>query len=262
MPGTRSRYSVEKRSASAPDPPGVIPPITIRNVEEFMLDQLKADPDNPITGIYPLTTKTPANQYGLDGFGKARLIRTIKPKGVYWLSDVSQFQFLKVLEPVPVTHLQTKEADDWETWMVDDPEHWVMLHAYARRIRGPRVCIAGLGLGLIQHILAKRPDIREVTIIERNTDVIQLMGHNLAPAHQTINIHHGDFWERIPLIEGGTYDTFFVDLWRGPVVNLINGVLERREYLERYHPWPLTESLYFWFQSIVDTKRRFENSGV
>ncbi len=218
------------------------------------------DPDNPITGVYPLTTKTPATAYPLDTFGSARLIRTIKPKGVYWLSDVSEFQFLRTIETVPVTHLQTREGDDWTTWMVDDPEHWTMLHAYARRIRGPRVCIAGLGLGLIQHILADRKDIKDVMIVERNPDVIELMRDKLAPTHQRLHIHEGDFWPLVPFIEEGRYQTLFVDLWRGPVVNLIPDVLSRRHYLESTHPWPRTESLYFWFQSVVDRERRNEHN--
>lgn len=221
---------------------------------------LGADPDNPITGVYPLAVKTPASTYKLWRVGSARLIRSVKPKGIYWLSDVSQFQFLKVIEPVPVTHLQTLEGDDWQTWMVDDPEHWVMLHDYARRIVGPRVCIAGLGLGLIQHILADRKDIKDVVIVERNPDVIELMRNNLAvPAHQRLHIHEGDFWSFVEQSDPGYYRTFFVDLWRGPVIHLIPDVMERRAMLELNHPWPATESLYFWFQSIVDRARRDEH---
>jgi len=223
---------------------------------------LGTDPDNPITGVYPLAEKTPATFYSLGRFGSARLTRSIKPKGIYWLSDVSQFQFLRVIEQVPVTHLQTKEGDDWQTWMVDDPEHWVMLHDYARRIVGPRVCVAGLGLGLIQHILSDRKDIKEVVIVERNADVIELMRDKLAPTHQRVHIHEGDFWTFIEHCEPGYYRTFFVDLWRGPVVHLIHDVLERRAMLEHHHPWPRVESLYFWFQSIVDHTRRAEHGQI
>lgn len=221
---------------------------------------LKADPDNPITAIYPLTAKTPATSYHLDRFGTARLVRTVKPKGVYWLSDVSEFQFLKVIEPVPVTHLQTREHDDWQTWMVDDPEHWTMLHAYARRFRGPRICIAGLGLGLIAHIIAQRHDIHEVVIVDRNHDVIELMRDNLPPTHQRRTIVESDFWTFLEGHEPNYYQTYFVDLWRGPVVNQIHDVLERRYFLESLHPWPRSESLFFWFQSAIDRARREEAS--
>lgn len=224
------------------------------------LPELHADPDNPITAVYPLATKTPATSYMLDQYGSARLIRSVKPRGVYWLSDVSQFQFLKVIEPVPVTHLQTREGDDWQTWMVDDPEHWVMLHDYARRIKGPRVCIAGLGLCLIAHILADRSDIREIVIVDRNHDVVELMRDNLPPSHQRRHIHEGDFWTFIQQCERNDFNTFFVDLWRGPIVHLMHDVLERRQFLESLHPWPRSESLFFWFQSAVDRARREEAS--
>lgn len=227
---------------------------------------LRADPDNPITAVYPLTATTPATHYMLQRHGSARLTRSVKPKGIYWLSDVSQFQFLKVIEPVPVTHLQTKEGDDWSTWMVDDPEHWIMLHEYARRIKGPRVCLAGLGLGLIAHILADRPDIREVVIVDRNPDVIELMRDNLPPTHQRRHIHEGDFWTFLEQCDRNYYNTFFVDLWRGPIVHLMHDVLERRQFLESLHPWPRSESLFFWFQSAIDRARREETyhggSGV
>jgi hypothetical protein len=224
---------------------------------------LKADPDNPITAVYPLATKTPASEYMLGRYGSARLTRSVKPKGVYWLSDVSQFQFLKVIEPVPVTHLQTKEGDDWQTWMVDDPEHWVMLHDYSRRIKGPRVCIAGLGLCLIAHIIADRHDIQEVVIVDRNRDVIELMRDHLPPTHQSRLIHEGDFWSFLEGVEPNYYNTFFVDLWRGPIVNLMHDVLERRQFLESLHPWPRSESLFFWFQSAIDRARReeFDHGG-
>jgi hypothetical protein len=220
--------------------------------------ELRADPDNPITAVYPLSTRTPASDYALGGYGSARLIRAVKPKGVYWLSDVSAFQFLKVIEPVPVTHLQTREGDDWQTWMVDDPEHWVMLHEYAKRIKGPRVCIAGLGLCLIAHILANRQDIREVVIVDRNRDVIELMTDRLPPSHQRRHVHQADFWTFIEQCEPNSFNTFFVDLWRGPIVHLMHDVLERRQFLESLHPWPRSESLFFWFQSAIDRARREE----
>lgn len=222
------------------------------------LPNLSADPDNQITAIYPLATRTPASNYMLQRFGSARLTRSVKPKGIYWLSDVSQFQFLKVIEPVPVTHLQTLEGDDWQTWMVDDPEHWVMLHDYARRIKGPRVCIAGLGLCLIAHILADRADIQEIAIIERNHDVIELMQDNLPASHHRTHIFESDFWAFLEKCQPNYYNTFFVDLWRGPIVHLMHDVLERRQFLESLHPWPNSESLFFWFQSAIDRARREE----
>jgi hypothetical protein len=220
--------------------------------------ELHADPDNPITAVYPLTAKTPASHYHLDRYGSARLVRHVKPKGTYWLSDVSSFQFLKIIEQVPVTHLQTLEGDDWQTWMVDDPEHWVMLHEYAKRIKGPRVCIAGLGLCLIAHILADRPDIREVAIVDRNHDVIELMRDNLPPTHHRRTIYEMDFWSFVEMNERNYFDTYFVDLWRGPIVHLMHDVLERRQFLESLHPWPRSESLFFWFQSAIDRARREE----
>lgn len=70
------------------------------------------------------------------------------------------------------------------------------------------VLIGGLGLGLILEELRGRKEVRSVTVIEKNPDVIALV----APTVREAKIIEGDVfkWEPVP---GRHFDTIYMDIW-------------------------------------------------
>jgi len=184
----------------------------------------------------------------------------MKPAGVDWLLDMPPYMFLKVPTPMPITSLQTFEHGEWQTWMVDEPAHWIMMATLAGRVIGPSVCVAGLGLGLMLHCLADREDITDILIVEQNPDVIALIGP-LMPRrrHQLISYYPANFWDMMqPWWDLNNIRTFVVDLWRGPLPDNTADVLRRRKQLEAMHPWPDTHSLFFSYQTLIDRTRMEE----
>lgn len=222
----------------------------------------------------PLDYRTPCADYPLMTSGKARLVRYTQEPGAHWSVGVKGSSFIHLDEAIDVTHLQTNEDGDWRTWMVDDPVHWYGLKEYAERIRGPRVLVGGLGLGMILHILKDRHDITCIDVVDRNPDVIHLIAPFLPdtytinvtgrpfnddigknPLRTRLNIWNEDFWTS-PWLMKGEWDTIFVDLWRGPIAQQLSDVMEKAQDVERVHRWPRTESLFFFFQSAVDAWRK------
>ncbi len=228
--------------------------VLLVNHDEIFAKML-SDPDSGgLSVMYPTGIRSPATDYREMTIGSARIIRIKQPPGRYPIADFHT-PLITVQETVPVTHLQTREpGEEWRTWMTDEPAHWLMLHEIARRIKGPSVCMAGLGLGLILHVLAERTDITHVMVIERSQDVCDLITPNV-PQSRTyrLHVHSTDFWTFVKMNEPGTFDTFFIDLWRGSVTEQVYDVLAKAEIMTFCHPGSV--SLFFCFQNAVDRHR-------
>lgn len=72
------------------------------------------------------------------------------------------------------------------------------------------VLIAGLGLGMILHPIARKPEVDSVTVIEQAPDVIKLIGPTIKS--RKVQIIEGDIntW-RPP--KGTRYGTIYFDIW-------------------------------------------------
>lgn len=206
------------------------------------------------TWTVPSDWRSPAAAYPLDASACARLVRWRYSRGVYKLHEMREgAQYYQLERPLPVTGLQLKEGRRWKTWMVDDPLHWEGIQHYAGRIRRGRVLVGGLGLGLIVHALRGRDDVAEIVVVEQSADVIELIGP-LVP-RERLTIVHDDFWRIVAATPRGAFATIFVDLWVGDGPALWPDVNECWDILERVHPYPDTESLWFGFQARVDLIR-------
>lgn len=216
----------------------------------------------------PRGFRTPASDYPKQTVGTARLVHIQMPPGRYWMNGLyGPWQYVETEEPIPVTHLQTLNRDgEWQTWMVDDPTHWLGLQVYAKRIRGPEVFVGGLGLGLILHLLkGRRQDIHRIICCEKNQDVIDLispmLGWNL-DTDPLLIIVNTDAWEHLEYetrvrhleyetrVRLRTYNTIFLDLWRGPISGQIPEVIEKTRMVHAWHPG--ADLLCFWFSELVD----------
>lgn len=73
------------------------------------------------------------------------------------------------------------------------------------------VLIAGLGIGLIIFNILKKDNIKTITIIENNQDLIDVIAPYFKD-YPNVKIIHGDIFEWVP-DKGIKYDTIYFDIW-------------------------------------------------
>ena len=119
------------------------------------------------------------------------------------------------------------------------------------------VLIAGLGLGMILHPIAAKPEVKTITVIEKSPDVIKLVAASLP---KKVEVIEADIFTWKPA-KGASFDTIYHDVW--PNITLDNlpemtklhrrfgryltpdgwmdswqrGVLLRRREQEKNNPW-------------------------
>ena len=94
--------------------------------------------------------------------------------------------------------------------------------------------IGGLGLGMvIWPLLAKKPGLHSLTILEINPDVINLVGRHL-PRDSRLEIIQADVFKWSPSRRLPKFDTIYFDIW--PDICLSNGA-EANKLHFRALPW-------------------------
>ena len=155
---------------------------------------------------------TPLTAVELRTVGTARL-RQSHYRGMYHANGVNGYEYWQTRYWLPVTSLQLKEGRRWNTWMVDDPVHWWGMREAVADLPAGRILVAGLGLGLMLHHMARQPRFTTITVVEQNPDVITLIRPTL-PENDRVQIYDGDFyrWIERASANGVTYDGILWDL--------------------------------------------------
>lgn len=179
------------------------------------------------------TWHTPASDYPEGQVGNFRLIRKKYYRGSYRYSGMDGFIFFKVDKPIPIMTLQEKREGQWHAWMVDDPLNYRAMQIYAEHAHG-RVLVAGLGLGLYVHELAKNKNVELVMVIEKSAEVMALVDHCL-PSTLPVTIQERDFYDFLKK-DMEQWDTILVDLW-------VSGNQEQKLDLYYHHVLPLVPVL-------------------
>jgi spermidine synthase len=78
-----------------------------------------------------------------------------------------------------------------------------------RRSHG-KVLVAGLGIGMILHPILRKPEVESVIVIEKNRDVISLVGKSVT--HSKLSIVNADIFEWRPN-KGQKFNTIYFDIW-------------------------------------------------
>jgi hypothetical protein len=118
------------------------------------------------------------------------------------------------------------------------------------------VLIGGLGLGMITHAIAAKPEVTSVTVIEKSPDVIKLIGPTLPPK---VRVIQGDVFTWKP--EKGTlFDVLYFDIWSTICTDNLRqmATLHRRfaRSLRRDHG---TEWMGSWCHDLLLYRRRQEH---
>jgi len=73
------------------------------------------------------------------------------------------------------------------------------------------VFVAGLGIGLIILPIQDNKEVKSITILEKYSEVIELVGKQL-PLNDKVKIIHGDVFE-YEFPKGTKFDTIYFDIW-------------------------------------------------
>lgn len=98
------------------------------------------------------------------------------------------------------------------------------------------VLIGGLGIGLTLLAIQDKGEVKQITVVEKNKEVIELVGGQL-PLNSKVHIVHDDVFEYKPLFK---YNTIYMDIW-----NYINSDVYQREMkplISRYRRYLVPKS--------------------
>ncbi len=106
-------------------------------------------------------------------------------------------------------------------WMSDYPIEQVQHDRELESMRSGRVLVGGLGLGYAATQLARRARIREVVVVEKSQDVINLVADHLLMqpgderARAKLTVVHADLFDYLREQRSKDFDHAFYDIWAG-----------------------------------------------
>jgi hypothetical protein len=156
------------------------------------------------------TWHTPATDYPDTEINGYRIKHIRYSKGIYYNYGIDGYLLFEAMKPLPITNLQEYRNGKWRCWMVDDPPHERAMEIYAEQSQG-NILVAGLGLGLVLHALAKNDKVKSITCIEISQSVIDLMQPNIIHLPK-IEIVKADFYDYAKQ-DNTEWDGMIIDLW-------------------------------------------------
>lgn len=104
--------------------------------------------------------------------------------------------------------IYTRLIVDGTLWMTDAEFEWRSNLEHVRRMRGD-VLIAGLGIGFVLRPILSKSEVKSVTVIERDGDVISLVSPHFCS--EKLSIIKADAYEWNP--PSRAYDCIYLDIW-------------------------------------------------
>lgn len=98
------------------------------------------------------------------------------------------------------------------------------------------VLIGGLGIGLILLAIQDKEDVKQITVVEKNKEVIELVGSQL-PLNSKVNIVNDDVFEYKPLLK---YNTIYMDIWNYINEDVYNE--QMKPLISRYRRYLISKS--------------------
>ena len=102
-----------------------------------------------------------------------------------------------------------------EIWMSVNPNEINTMRPFINEAKG-KVLVLGLGMGYIAYMMAIKDDVKSVTVIEKDINIINLFKEHIAPLLKTnkIKVIHDDAIRYTENNKG--FDYIFADLWHNP----------------------------------------------
>ena len=101
-------------------------------------------------------------------------------------------------------------------WMSLNPNEIETMKPFVNKAKG-HVLVLGLGLGYVPFMMALKQEVKSITIIEKDQDIIDLFNNLIAPHFvnkNKIKIIHDDAINYVK--KNQRYDYIFADLWHSP----------------------------------------------
>lgn len=99
------------------------------------------------------------------------------------------------------------------TWMTDLPIEQFQIDPLLAPMRG-RVLVGGLGLGYAAQVLACKPAVREIVVIEKSPDVIELVARHIRKTgKRKLRVVEADLHEWLVQNPTERFDWAFYDIW-------------------------------------------------
>ena len=167
--------------------------------------------------------KTMVSRIPVQSRGNMHIVKRVIPQGTILPLNDTGYEGIIFSRDTEVTLLREgnpEGIDQASVWMSDTPMEYYSMWELVARVNGPRVLVAGLGLGLLVHILALRRDITHITVVELNEDVIKMVKPYL-PKYDglKIDVFCRDFFQYAHEYSQGDfdyieYDDVIVDIWK------------------------------------------------
>lgn len=155
--------------------------------------------------------RTPLIDVPARAIGDTRLHHSSYDVGWYPMEGVGGYDYYRVRRGrLPLTRLQVRGRGrgGWQDWMIDDPLHWYGMAEKVEDLNPGSVLVAGLGLGLMLHHMARRDDLTEIVVVEVNQRVIDLVRPTL-PEDQRVTIVCDDFYDYLTRTYGSVFQPIF-----------------------------------------------------
>jgi len=141
-------------------------------------------------------------------------------------------------------------SENGKVWMSIVPSELYTMEQSIHQAQG-NVLVFGCGLAYYAYMVSQKPEVNAVTVVERNSKVIEAYKKHLAPVlgnPKKITIIQADAFEYLDTIEPGSsgYDFAFADIWQSAEdgVSLYLAFVKR----EKEHP-EITFS--YWIESML-----------
>jgi len=159
--------------------------------------------------------KTPCSGYKPESIGNFHIVRRTIPSGTALGVDAMSIDAVVFRKPTDCIMLREGKKDGIDVgslWMSDTPKEYYMAWELVVRARGD-VLVGGLGLGLLVHLLRLRKDIGRITVIEKSSEVVQMVSKYMP---SDVEIICDDFVYQMQILseKGIKFDTVIADMWK------------------------------------------------
>jgi hypothetical protein len=128
-----------------------------------------------------------------------------------------------------------KNLDQRTVWMSTHEAEKTTQAEFVAEARG-RVLIAGFGLGMVTDAVLSKPEVTEVVVVEKNTEVTQVMSpliDDMEARHGgRLRIVYGDAFRWFPY-PGKKYDAIYFDIWPDISPKNMVGMLKLRRRFKK-----------------------------
>lgn len=149
------------------------------------------------------------------------------------------------------------ENDTNICWMTVEPYEINTFASFASSAKG-RILLGGCGLGYIAYILSLKEEVSEITIVEKDKQVIDLFESAILPQFkykEKVNIVEGDILEYLNVADLTQFDEINVDVWRDYIdmiyIYLPLLVIERKNPQVKFSYWLEENMRYHIGKSIL-----------